>query len=104
MTPKSSTLPSELTVDSSTAVTPLSEPIQLEPVTSARNIQEYIENKEDAIAEEEKAAQESTTPVIMDNSHNVGPTNINTTNNTTVLVNRTKESFIESMNIKSRNY
>lgn len=104
MTPKSSTLPSELTVDSSTAVTPLSEPIQFEPVTSARNIQEYIENKEDAIAEEEKAAQESTTPVIMDNSHNVGPTNINTTNNTTVLVNRTKESFIESMNIKSRNY
>lgn len=102
---RSSALPSELTVDSNlSTVTPSSEPIQFEPVTSARNIQEYIENKDDEAAEDEKSTQESTTPVIMDNSHNVGPTNINTTNNTTVLVNRTKESFIESMNIKSRNY
>lgn len=104
MTSSSGNLPSEMTVDKSATVTPLSEPIQFEPVNSARSIQEYIENKEDAVTEEEKSTQESTTPVIMDNSHNVGPTNINTTNNTTILVNRAKESFIESMNIKSRNY
>lgn len=103
-TSSSGNLPSEMTVDKSVTVTPLSEPIQFEPVNSARNIQEYIEDKEDAVAEEEKSTQESTTPVIMDNSHNVGPTSINTTNNTTILVNRAKESFIESMNIKSRNY